>query len=281
MKNLEFYNAVNRSISASINNESMGHGLLLEVAELSVQRNRKNLLQGLHFQVRAGEFVAVIGANGAGKSTLVRAVTGEWDATGKIKIFGRNLASWTRKELAQRMAVMSQKTHLDFSFTAQQVVEIGRLPHTRFSASHNSNVAREVLNSLTLTEYADRALTSLSGGEAQKVQFARAVTQLSGATEPTLLILDEPTAALDLAQQKVILDATRHSCQSNNAVLAVLHDLNQVALYADRVLVLRNGRLICDAPTAQALTPPILSEAYGVNIRVEVLTDGRRIILVD
>lgn len=280
MKNLAFPNAVLDSDSGLTHSETAHRSSLLEVKGLSVHRSRKCLLHDLQFQVRSGEFVAVIGANGAGKSTLVRAVTGEWDASGEIRIFGCSLGAWTRKELAKRMAVMSQKTHLDFAFTAKQVVEMGRLPHTHFSATHNSGVALNVLKELALTDYADRTLTSLSGGEAQKVQFARAMTQLSGVTEPTLLILDEPTAALDLAQQKVILDAAAQSRNTNNAVLAVLHDLNQVALYADRVLVLKNGKIICDAPTPQALTASVLSDAYGVKIRVEIMGDGRRIILV-
>lgn len=252
---------------------------LLEVKRLHVQKNRKTLLHHVNFELRVGEFVAIVGANGAGKSSLVRAITGEWKASGDIHFLGKALNAWPRKALAQRMAVMSQHTPVDFAFTATEVVQMGRLPHSHLPPSTNIAVTQSVLKELEITSYADRTLSSLSGGEAQKIHFARALTQLSAAKDPTLLILDEPTAALDLAQQKVILDAALKFSQSRHAVLAVLHDLNQVARYADRVIVLCEGKIVCDAPTAQALTEPILSAAYQVKVKIEHTNEGKLLII--
>lgn len=250
---------------------------ILHVQGLGVTRQGKTLLRDASLTLAKPSLVAVIGANGAGKSTLIRAITGEWPATGHVALWGQDRRHWQRKALARRMAVMSQHTALNFDLTALDVVELGRLPHADTNTTRRQ-IAFDALAALGAEAHAQRHVTSLSGGEQQKVHFARALAQLQDAEAPSLLILDEPTAALDLAQQRVVLDAAAAFRQRGNLVLAVLHDLNLVTRYADAVVVMKAGRVLIHADTPAALTPEILTEAYGVAVTVHIGPDGRRVV---
>lgn len=242
---------------------------VFEARNLSLLRNRKALLHELHFQLHAGEFVALIGPNGAGKSSLVRAMTGEWPACGELRFFGQARGDWPRRTLARRIAVMPQQSILSFDFSVREVISMGRLPHRHLRASDNAAQVDAVMQELALHDFAERAFTTLSGGERQRVQFARALAQIAGNETEALLILDEPTAALDLAQQTAVLGIARKRAAQGASVLAVVHDLNLAARHADRVLVMKAGRLHADGSVHDIYHAAGLSESFGVEITVE------------
>lgn len=255
--------------------------LVILASQLSILRGGRQLLDLTSLELMEGEILAVVGPNGAGKSTLLRTLTGEWHTSGRLEVLGKPLSRWSRRDLAQRMAVMPQQSHLQFDFSVQDVVEMGRLPHRLKAPSLNRQAVDGVIDALGLDAFRDRTFTSLSGGERQRVQYARVLAQLWDAEAPSLLLLDEPTSALDLAQQKQVLDLARVWVGRGCSVLAVLHDLNLAARYADRMLVMKAGRSVqCGQPEA-VLTQETLGETFGVEAVVErAHCDARPIVIV-
>lgn len=248
---------------------------------LRVCRGQRQLLDLPGMQVRAGEFVAVLGPNGAGKSTLVRAVTAEWRTDDEVRLFGRPVNDWRRGALAKRLAVMPQQSILGFDFTVAEVVALGRLPHRGEGARAAGEAVHAAMSVLDLHSFANRRFTTLSGGERQRVQFARVLAQLHGVSGDRLLLLDEPTSALDLAQQKSVLDQAWRYAREGTTVIAVMHDLNMAARYADRVLMLESGRLVADTPPQVSLHAETIESVFGVEAAVETaFSDGKPMILV-
>ena len=257
-----------------------GRSPAFEARGLGVQRAGRTLLSDLSFALHPAQFTALIGPNGAGKSSLIRAMTGEWPAQGDLRLFGQARTHWPRRTLAQRVAVMPQQSTLSFDFTVREVVAMGRLPHRHLRAAHNAAHVEAVLDELKLTALAARPFTTLSGGERQRVQFARALAQIAGREEAALLILDEPTAALDLAQQAAVLGLARRRSALGTCVLAVVHDLNLAARYADRVLMMQGGRLHADGGVASTYQAATLSAAFGIKVDVEhTVCDGAPMVI--
>ncbi|MFY7974211.1 MAG: heme ABC transporter ATP-binding protein [Rubrivivax sp.] len=253
--------------------------LILE--QIALHRQGRALLRGIDLSVASGEFVAVVGPNGAGKSTLLRAVTGEWPANGEVLIAGRPRAQWPREALARRLAVMSQQPQLSFAFSVTEVVAMGRLPHRGAGAAADRRVVDAVLAALSLQPFAERSYLSLSGGERQRVQFARVAAQIWEPDGPAVLLLDEPTSALDLAQQQSVLGVVECLRARGTAVVAVLHDLNLAARYADRIALLKAGRLVTVAPPDAAFDPQRLREVFEVEVDVQRHPrDGRPLLAV-
>lgn len=247
----------------------------IEIDDLRVVRGDRVLAQLPRLSVAAGEFMALIGPNGAGKSTVVKALTGEWPAQGTVRLFGQSLAQWPRQALARRMAVMPQQSHLNFDFTVTEVVAMGRLPHRGESAHRTRQAVEASLHALALAPLANRRFTTLSGGERQRVQFARVMAQLWGVQEHTLLLLDEPTSALDLAQQQAVLDQAWHLARAGTTVVAVMHDLNMVSRYAQRVLVMRAAESVFDGAPANFMARDTIRNAFGVEADVEMAAGDR------
>lgn len=254
---------------------------LLHLHQVGVQRAGRALLRDVSFDLAAGECMAVVGPNGAGKSSLLKAITGEWPGLGQVVFAGRDRQAWPREALARRLAVMTQQAQLAFAFTVREVVALGRLPHRGAGAAADRRVVDEVLQALALQAHAERSYLGLSGGERQRVQFARVVAQIWNPAEPSLLLLDEPTSALDLSQQHSVLGLAQRLRAQGVAVLAVLHDLNLAARYADRVLMLRQGAVqALDTPQA-ALSAERVAQVFGV--AVECLPsrhDGRPLVVM-
>jgi iron complex transport system ATP-binding protein len=246
---------------------SAGRDLLVE--SLRVERAGRTLLALDRLAIRAGEFVAIVGPNGAGKSTLIRALTGEWPARGRIELFGRALSDWDRRALATRLAVMTQASVLGFDFTVAEVVALGRLPHRGESRASAGEAVASALEALELGPFAQRSYLALSGGERQRVQFARVLAQLHGIEGERALLLDEPTSALDLRQQRSVLDLAWRAARSGACVVAVLHDLNLAARYADRICVIESGRLLADASPSHCLTEAMVARAFGLPVSIE------------
>lgn len=241
---------------------------MLSAHGITVRVGARRLLDDISLDVAGGEVVAVVGPNGAGKTTLLRVLSGERrpDA-GEVTMAGRSLEKWSLRERARMRAVVSQESVLEFPFTVFDVVLMGRTPHVhRSEDSVDEDVVWRALGRLELMELAHRWYPTLSGGERQRVQLARALAQLGEAPPggSQYLLLDEPTSSLDIAHQHEALRLARDLAKKDTVVVAVLHDLNLAAQYADRLLLLKGGRGIAAGEPEVVLTPANLRAAFDV-----------------
>lgn len=218
-------------------------------------------LESVSLSIYPADFIAILGPNGAGKSTLLRLLCGALSPThGEVRLDGQPLHLLPRREIAAQLAVMPQETPVSFSFTSIELVLLGRFPHQggfAFARPGDIELAREALREVGALHLAERQLSSLSGGERQRVFLAKTLVQ-----SPRVLLLDEPTAHLDLAHQAVALRAATKRAE-RGAVVAVLHDCNIAALYANRILLLSGGELFADGPPNQVLTAENVSRCFG------------------
>ncbi|PEN14917.1 ABC transporter [Longibacter salinarum] len=239
---------------------------LLSVRDVTVERGGKTILDHVSFDVRAGEWLGVIGPNGSGKTTLLRVVSGAMDACGSVDLKGRTIDTWGARERAQTLAFVQQSTGTAFDFTVRDLVLLGRAPHrgwlSSFSASDRAAVDR-ALAEVDLEGFADRSIQSMSGGEVQRAFLAQALAQ-----DADLLLLDEPTTHLDVHYQFRLLDAVRAQVNQGKTVLAVVHDLESAARYADRLLVLSEGKRVATGEPASVLTPECIREVFGMEATV-------------
>lgn len=245
-------------------------GGIVSVEDLSYDVQGRRLLDRIDLSLRAGELLAVVGPNGAGKSTLLRTLTAELRGRGRVTVFGTPPERWRPGEIARRRAVLAQHPRLDFGYDVLEVVLLGRIPHQRGGAETAADraLALACLERVGLEALAARNYLTLSGGEQQRVHLARALAQLAGTTGERLLVLDEPTGSLDLAFQHQVLRLGRELCKEGVGILAVLHDLNLAAQYADMVMVLAEGRVLaCGAP-AEVFTPALVRAAFGHDVLV-------------
>lgn len=228
-------------------------------------RGGRNLLDGVSLDVRAGEVLALLGPNGAGKSTLLSLLSGDVAPDqGAVMFGGRKISDWSLIDLSRRRSVLLQDNQLLFPFTVHQVVEMGRAPwrRTPFEEEDNEAIA-EAISAADIAHLGNRRVPSLSGGERARTAFARVMAGRTG-----VLMLDEPTAALDLGHQEAVLTLARDRARAGDAVLVVLHDLNLAAAYSDRIALLRDGQIAaCDAPD-QVLTAEIVSDVYRTPVEV-------------
>ncbi|MGW4169472.1 heme ABC transporter ATP-binding protein [Streptomyces chartreusis] len=236
---------------------------LAEAVGLRVRLGAREVLCGVSVAVRAGEVLALVGPNGAGKSTLLGALAADLPAAeGVVRIHGRPATEWTAPELALRRAVLPQSATLSFPFTVEDVVRMGRAPHAASPAEDDLAVAG-AMAATEVSDFAVRPFSALSGGERARVALARALAQRT-----PLLLLDEPTAALDLKHQELVLRVCRERARAGDAVVVVLHDLGLAAAYAHRVAILRAGRVAADGPPAEVFSERLLSEVYDQPVEV-------------
>lgn len=242
---------------------------MIALDHVTVERGANALLRDATLAVEPGAFTAILGANGAGKTSLVRVMSGEWTPTrGAVTWAGRPMAEEDRALIARRRAVVSQHTPVTFPFRAMELVLLGRLPHARYPADSDIAVATAAMEQAGIASHARRRVDTLSGGERQRVYVARAIAQLHEARRvgAGLLLLDEPTAHLDLAHQERTLGIARTLAGEGLTVVAVLHDVNLAAAYADRIVLMKHGRLLAVGTPSDVLTPALLREALGVSL---------------
>ncbi|MGQ0586410.1 MAG: heme ABC transporter ATP-binding protein [Gammaproteobacteria bacterium] len=240
--------------------------------ELGFRAGGRMLLDGVSLTIEPGQVHALLGPNGAGKTTLLKLLAGERPpASGSIELNRRALAGVDAGDLARQRAVLPQAHGLSFAFTGAQVVSLGRLPCARHSDAGEARIVREALELAGVGHLADRSYPTLSGGERARVQFARAVAQVwdplaDGAAR--FLLLDEPTASLDLAHQHDCLRSVRTLAGRGLGVLVILHDPNLALRYATRATLLREGRTLASGAPADVLTADTIGELYGVQVRL-------------
>ena len=235
-------------------------GPVARLEGVTVRRGRREVLSDVTLDVRAGEVLAVVGPNGAGKSTALAALAGDVaPAAGRVLLRDRPLAAWSPRELARQRAVLLQANPVAFPFPAVEVVRMGRSPWRGTAVeAHDEAAVREALAATDAVHLQARPVPSLSGGEQARVALARVLAQRT-----PLLLLDEPTAALDLHHAETALAHVRGLARDGAAVVAVLHDLNLAAAHADRVALVADGRLVAVGAPAEVLTEPVLGRAYG------------------
>ncbi|WP_435854463.1 heme ABC transporter ATP-binding protein [Streptomyces subrutilus] len=238
---------------------------LAEIEDLYVRVGGREVLAGIDLTARAGEVLALVGPNGAGKSTLLAALAADLPAaSGGIRIDGRPVGDWSAPELALRRSVLPQSAALSFPFPVEDVVRMGRAPWagTPFADS-DERVVAEAMAAAEVTAFAARPFSALSGGERARVALARVLAQ-----QAPLLLLDEPTAALDLRHQELVLRICRERAAAGDAVVVVLHDLGLAAAYADRAAVLHDGRIATAGPPAEVFDDALLSRVYRQPVEV-------------
>ncbi|MFV0632833.1 heme ABC transporter ATP-binding protein [Demequina sp.] len=244
---------------------------------VTVRIGAATLVASASLEIAHGELVALVGPNGAGKSTLLGALAGDRQPTsGSVEIDGRAPSDWGPAELARRRAVLTQDNHVAFPFRVREVVAMGRSPWQGTDAAADDDVAiSQALAECDVTHLAERTFTSLSGGERARVSMARVLAQRTAA-----VLLDEPTAALDLRHQEEVLGVARRLAASGTAVGIVVHDLSLAAAYADRIAVMERGAIAALGAPANVLEPALLERVYGIGVRLVPDPEGGAPIVV-
>lgn len=243
---------------------------MISARNVTLRRGRRVILEGVDLDVPLGQVTALIGPNGAGKSTLLAALAGDLaPASGQITIDDAPIGRWSPRALARRRAVMPQHTELAFDLPARDVVALGRLPFDPEPRDQRGAVVAEALAAVDGEALGRRPFSALSGGEQQRVALARALAQIgrAGPEAPRHLLLDEPTASLDLLHQHRLISTARRVARQGVGVLVILHDLQLAARCADQIALVGGGGVQSGAPSA-VLTAPRLSALYGLPLRV-------------
>ena len=248
---------------------------MLEINSVSCEINGKRLLDIDHLAINGSCFFGLLGANGAGKSTLVKVLSGDMPYRGEILLHGKHLRDWPTLVRARHLAVLPQASQLNFPFNALEVASLGLTP-LNISRREGKQQARHYMQKTDCWQFADRCYLSLSGGERQRVQLARVLLQLSQAEQAPLLLLDEPTSAQDLGQQHHILSLAQQLCgEKNYAVVAILHDLNQVLRYCQYCCLLKGGRLTHQGPPQTLLSSDVIESHWHYRPERIMLSNGQ------
>ena len=238
---------------------------------VSYAKGSRFLLKAISVELPAGQLTVILGPNGAGKSTFLKLCSKEMSPTsGSIELHQQNLESWPAQELALFRGVLSQSHPMSFPMEVPELVMMGRYPHKQRRAldADDQRIVDEALSECSVKHLAGRSTQYLSGGEMQRVQTARVLTQIwqEHPRHPRVLLLDEPTASLDPAYQHLCLMKAKQMAEQGVCVVAILHDLNLAARYADRIAFLKSGQLVAAGPMREMMNESLLQEVFGVDI---------------
>ena len=245
---------------------------MLEIAHITKSYRNKTVLSDISFDVAPGRFVSIIGPNGAGKSTLLSVVAQLAESSGgTVRLDGRPLASYHRKELSKRMSFLRQSNHLNLKLTVRELVAFGRFPYSggRLTAEDNRAVD-EAIAYLELEELSSSFIDRLSGGERQRAFIAMTIAQ-----DTEYILLDEPLNNLDMKHSVQIMKTLRDMVDRlNKTVLLVIHDINFASYYSDEILALKKGRTVAHGSVSEIIRPDILNAVYDMDIEVNRV-DGK------
>lgn len=248
----------------------------LEIEALHVSLGGTPIVRDVSFAAKAGQVTVIVGPNGSGKSTTLKAVTGELPHSGRVRLNGVEVDDLPPEALAGLRAVLPQHASLTFPLTVAEVVRLGIRRGVLPAGSPHRRIA-EALERVDLDGFAAREYHSLSGGEQQRVQLARVLCQVWEPCPdgvPRWLFLDEPISSLDIRHQILIMDVAADYARAGGGVVAVLHDLNLTALYADHILVMKSGRLLSQGTPKEVITDRLVSEAFDHPLRVSAVPAG-------
>ncbi len=247
---------------------------MIETKALSVSLSGKTIIDKVDFTARPGEVTAIVGPNGSGKTTLLRALSGDIAFSGEALLDGRAFAAIKPWQMAARRAVLPQASALSFPFTVREIVGLGLTGgYSGVSKAQERNLPDLALQKVDLDGFGHRLYQELSGGEQQRVQLARVLCQVWEPVvddAPRYLFLDEPISSLDIRHQIIVMEIARDFAAKGGGVIAILHDLNLTAMFADQIAVMWKGRLDTIAPPQQALTDERLERVYECSLRVGV-----------
>ncbi|HEV8343536.1 MAG TPA: heme ABC transporter ATP-binding protein [Candidatus Binatia bacterium] len=249
--------------------------LAIQISNLVFTYNESLVLDHLSFSVEKGSMLGIVGPNGSGKTTLLKILSAVLTGSGEVKLNGRYIRSYGRRELSKLFAVVPQESQISFPYSVAEIVLMGRASHHHplaLEAEKDLEVARKSMELTEILSLADRYLHELSGGEKQRVMIARALAQ-----EPEMLLLDEPSAFLDLKHQVQVFELVRRlNREQGLTVVAALHDLNLAALFFSRLVMLRDGRVYRDGTPAAVLTEEVIEEIYGIRVQVQRDPSGEK-----
>ncbi|WED22663.1 heme ABC transporter ATP-binding protein [Vibrio sp. JC009] len=239
----------------------------VSLKNISLKLSGKSILDNISVTFRPAELTILLGPNGAGKSSLLKMITREWACNGEIHYFDIPASDWKPEHIARHLGVLPQSSSLSFNFTVREVVELGAMT---LKASQNQirSIADKYMQASDISHLSDRLYPSLSGGEKQRVHLARILTQLEQSGNQKIVLLDEPTSALDLSHQHKTLQQAKSLTKEGASVVAVIHDLNLAAKYADRVMILDQGKLVADGSPWETLTEEKILEVYNWPVKV-------------
>jgi iron complex transport system ATP-binding protein len=248
---------------------------VLDAKSVSMVIGGATLVDAIDLRIDGGEMVAIVGPNGAGKSTLLRLLSGELRPTrGKVQLKQRDLHSYAPRQLALHRAMLSQHVSVTFPFTVEEIVQMGAGDSGRAAAQRLVDAA---LHEVGLNDFRHRKLPTLSGGEQQRAHFARVLVQLAcgeAVHGPGLLLLDEPTSSLDLRHQIDLVETARQRARHGTAVIAILHDLNLAMRFADRIILLHQGRLAIDGGPRETMTAEVIKRTFEVDVTIQYTDSG-------
>lgn len=252
---------------------------VIDVRHISVTLGQTKIIKEATCSVHRGTFTAIIGPNGSGKSTFLKAICRLVPVTeGTISINGKDVSSLGRRQLAQTMALVSQRHEFPSDMTALDIVRMGRFPYKKRFTRESATDRKAVEKALILTHvkaFKNRPMKFLSGGEQQRVFLAMALAQ-----ETEILLLDEPTTYLDISYQREVLDLLAHLCKDIGiTILAVIHDVNQALAYAQYTAAIKDGSIVAQGNTQDVMTPSLMKQVFSVSAHLETTTKGKRFIL--
>ncbi|KRB25514.1 iron ABC transporter [Mesorhizobium sp. Root695] len=248
---------------------------MIEARDVSVDIAGKPIVADVDFHARPGEIAAIVGPNGSGKTTFLKALSGELAYTGRVALNGRDLSAMNPAEIAVHRAVLPQATTLSFPFTVREVVKLGLVGgRSGVLPGDDTRLPERALARVDLDGFAGRFYQELSGGEQQRVQLARVLCQVWAPVhdgKPRYLFLDEPVSSLDIKHQLIIMNIARDFARRGGGVVAILHDLNLTAMYADRIFVMHRGKLAATGSPQDVLSDDLIEKVFDCRLRVGVL----------
>lgn len=244
---------------------------MIKLKNISYKIGTKDILKDVSANFLSGKFSMILGPNGSGKSSLLKIFSGNTPATSGTVIYdGANIEEAGLTGLSKCRSVMSQQPELSFPLSVEEVVMMGRYPHFKVSPSANDHsICREVMSKLKINSFEGRDYTTLSGGEKQRVQFARALAQIWDVTpgKKRYLFLDEPLNSLDIKYQQEFLEISRSLLNEDTIIVAVMHDVNLAIQFADELFFLKEGSLVDHGATADILNGALIKNVFGVQVQ--------------